>query len=417
MEREMHTILSYGMGVESTAVLVRWLTEPSYCPSRLNKLIVITAQTGDEYEDTRSAIESHILPLLRQYDIRYVQVARHGHREEDGITVLSDTTQPERLFIEGDYRLSDELRTNGTVPQYGGIHRCSLKAKVFPIESWLREHYPHPALHAFGYNAQETKRVEKSLAAEARRVAFGFNVDERKRIDRTRRYDSPLRASIFPLVEWGWTREDCLQYLEQRLGVRWAKSACVYCPFNKLDSDAIERHKAHPEQVADALMLEHMSLSLNPRGALYPGKSLVQITNASGNEAAIDRFERKLDETGWAVYRVRRLYNPAKDSDGRVEPDKKGAAIRAVERVSEIVSRATALARLRDVAGIAHEFVELHGITYAYRERCGVTYPAREEFLVAAPAVVETKARYGLNWFEEKWSSSQGCLFPAEWAA
>jgi hypothetical protein len=35
------------------------------------------------------------------------------------------------------------------------------------------------------------------------------------------------------------------------------KSACYFCPFNALKADAIERHKAHPEQVADALMLDN----------------------------------------------------------------------------------------------------------------------------------------------------------------
>lgn len=43
----MHTILSYGMGVESTAILVRWLEEPSVHPCSIDELIVITAQTGD----------------------------------------------------------------------------------------------------------------------------------------------------------------------------------------------------------------------------------------------------------------------------------------------------------------------------------------------------------------------------------
>jgi hypothetical protein len=304
--------------------------------------------------------------------------------------------------------------TNGTVPQFGGVHRCSLKAKVFPIESWLRDYYPYPAFHAFGYNAAETKRVEKSIAAEARRVAFGFNVNEQKRIERTRLYDSPLRTSIFPLVEWGWTREDCLDYyhhLKQQLGVLWKKSACVYCPFNKLNQDAIERHKEHPAQVADALALEHMSLSLNPRGTLYPGRSLVQITEASGNRNAMNLFRSELDSTGWAVYRVRRLYYAAKDKSGKVHPGKKGTAIRAVERLSEAIPRARALERLRELAHLTHEITEQRGITYAYRQRCGTVYPTREEFLVAAPAAVKTKARYGIEWLERQWDAPQRSLF------
>lgn len=407
----MRTILSYGMGVESSALLVRWLREPSTRPFSLDELVVITAQTGDQYPDTQWLVETHILPLLREHRVRYVQIARKGPLEADGITILSDTRQPQRLFIEGDYKLSDELRINGTVPQFGGTHRCSLKAKVFPIESWMRDYYPYTAHHAFGYNAEETKRIEKSLAADSKRVAFGFNAEEGKRIERTREYDTPLRISIFPLLDWRWNRRSCLEYLWEQFGVTWAKSACVYCPFNRLSEDAIERHKAHPAEVAHALMLEHVSLSMNPRGTLYPAKALIQITLASGNQAAIETFKTHLNTAEWAVYRVRRLYHPAKDKNGIVHFDKKGSAIRAVERLNDSLTRAEAESRLRDLISPGCEVTERRGITYVYRQRCGEVYPTREEFLVAAPAVVAAKARYGMEWFERQWDSPQLSLF------
>ena len=47
----MQTVLSYGMGVESSAVLVRWVREPNTRPCPLEDLIVITSQVGDEYEE------------------------------------------------------------------------------------------------------------------------------------------------------------------------------------------------------------------------------------------------------------------------------------------------------------------------------------------------------------------------------
>ncbi len=217
--------------------------------------------------------------------------------------------------------------------------------------------------------------------------------------------------SIFPLIDWGWNRARCLDYLEQQFGIVWSKSACVYCPFNRLTTEAIERHRRHPDQVAEALLLEHLSLSLNPRGTLYPGKSLVQITNESGNQSAMRSFNSRLDELGWAVYRVRRIYSAAKDGNGKVLSDKKGNAIRAVERITEELSRAAALKRLREFASPLHEVGEQRGITYFYRLRCAKQYPTREEFLVAVPAAVETKARYGLDWFERQWESPQGRLF------
>lgn len=407
----MHTILSYGLGVESSAILVRWLDAESTCPCPLSELIVITSQTGNEYDDTRRAVETHILPRLRHHNIRYVQVARKGHHQRDGITVLSDTRQPERLYIEGDYKLSDELRAAGTLPQFSGEHVCSLKFKAWVIEEWLAQNIVRPSLHAFGYNADETRRVAKSEAAGARRIAFGFNAEETTRVGKAVAYDTPLRQSFYPLVEWGWTRQTCIDYLRERLRVVWRKSACTFCPFNALQEDALSRHKEHPEQVADALLLEHVSLSLNPRGTLYRNRSLIEITDASGNRLAANSFRRRLAETLWAVYRVRRLYYAGKDKSGKTCTTKKGKAIRAVEQLTDSAKKSTALKKLFELISPSDEVVEQRGITYAYRQRCAATFPAREEFLVATPAVVETKARYGLAWFERQWDAPEASLF------
>jgi hypothetical protein len=208
---------------------VRWLEEPNTCPCPLKDLIVITAQTGDEYADTRRDVEAHILPRLRHHQVRFVQVARAGRRQEDGVAVLDDSRSPLQLYTQGRYKLSDELRAAGTVPQFAGEHRCSLKFKAWVIETWLEQNVGDPSRHAFGYNAEETRRVAKSEAACARRIAFGFNSEEAKRVRKALAYDTPVRQSFYPLVEWGWTRSICLDYLREKLGVWWQKSACVYC--------------------------------------------------------------------------------------------------------------------------------------------------------------------------------------------
>lgn len=406
----MRTILSYGMGVESSAILVRWLDDPAVRPCPLDELIVITAQTGDEYDDTRRDVESHILPRLRLHRVRFVQLARRGHFEADGITVLSDTREPEQLVIRGDYKLSDELRAAGTVPQFGGEHICSLKFKAWVIERWLAQNLDEPMRHAFGYNAEETQRVSKSEAATARRIAFGFNADETVRVQRASTYDSQLRTSFYPLVEWGWTRQDCINYLYRTLGLVWKKSACVQCPFNAL-KEALARHREHPEQVAEAMMLEHVSLALNPRGTLYRNQSLIEITDASGNALASESYRQKLERSPWAVYRVRRIYLAGKDKDGTIRPERKGTAMRAVERLTDNVGRTDAMNALHRMVTAEDEVDVQRHITYVYRRRRASTFPTREEFLVAAPGVVETKARYGLEWFEQRWENPQGSLF------
>lgn len=68
---------------------------------------------------------------------------------------------------------------------------------------------------------------------------------------------------------------------------------------------------------------------------------------------------------------------------------------------------------LNTISGsVAVAVEERRGIPYIWRERRSETdFPTREEFITIAPAVVETKARYGLDWFEGRWSEMQLPLF------
>jgi hypothetical protein len=92
---------------------LRWVFEQETRPCPLENITCITAMTGEEFSDTANDVTEQILPLMRQHRIRYVQVARHGAKESDGLTILSDTRSPNKLYIEGDYRLSDELAASG----------------------------------------------------------------------------------------------------------------------------------------------------------------------------------------------------------------------------------------------------------------------------------------------------------------
>lgn len=119
-------LLNWGMGVESTAILVRWILEPATRPFHdLQDLIVLTAQTGDEVEETRLLCEAYLLPLLRQHQIRLVQVAKTTASKLDGYVVLSDTSEPHKLHTEGYFKLSYDLLQSGTVPRLGRPHICA----------------------------------------------------------------------------------------------------------------------------------------------------------------------------------------------------------------------------------------------------------------------------------------------------
>ncbi|MFE2157037.1 hypothetical protein ACFW9M_04395 [Streptomyces lydicus] len=58
-----------------------------------------------------------MLPLLAARSLRPVQIARGRRRDADGVFILDDTRAPRRIWAAGPWRLSDELRAAGTVPQ------------------------------------------------------------------------------------------------------------------------------------------------------------------------------------------------------------------------------------------------------------------------------------------------------------
>jgi len=387
------------MGVDSSAALARWIFDPSSRDFPLSALTVLVAQTGDEWQNTRTLCETYILPLLRKHRIRLVQVARAGHLESDGIEVLDDSMQPEQLHIEGAYKLSDELAFAGTVPQFAGVHTCALKFKGFVLDRWLAmEAKGETVRQAFGFNSEEGKRIEKSEYADKAKIAFGFNSEERKRIERSNEYDSVNRQSFYPLMDWDWTRADCLLYLQEQFNVRWKKSACSFCAFCSLNEEAVERFEEFPQDAARALLLEYTSLCLNHRSTLYKNRSLMSVLRKAANTTALESFQQLVSKTPMATYRVRRIMTS------------KGHGHRCTEQVD--TDNLDALIAERGLTPITFHPDDYRIETGYAIQRDPENFPAREEFYVRAPATVASRARYGISWFDEKWKAlDQAALF------
>ncbi len=387
----MNIVLSYGLGVDSTALLLRWLEDPDSRDFSLSELLVVTSMTGDEWPQTGVLVEHHVLPRLRGAGVRFAQVARGGRLQDEGIVVLDDTDSPRRLHLAGAYKLSEEMTAAGTVPQASGNRLCSMKFKGWVIDTYLEHYAPEATRHAFGYEAGEVSRANRCAENMPGRLAFGFGKSEAGRARRATEYDTPHRRAEFPLIEWDWDREACQRYIEQVTGVPdWPKSACVYCPF-ALTSRAgrersLSRYDTRPESALESLMLERRSLCLNPRGGLIAGKRLDELVAAERPEIAT-AFERRLDEEPHSVYEVKRVWLP-KASD----PEKVGTVYRDL-RVLETGTRRQCESMVRKRG----EVDDADGIERVYRLRPGQTLPKREHFFVAGPAGAKPKVRPGFS--------------------
>lgn len=417
-------VLSYGMGVESHAILERLIAEPESRPALLlclrRQLIVVTAQVGEENKsDTVPHVERRALPLMRENGIRFVELARRGLKEEAGIVIMQDTREPVRVHPDGVYKLSDELLENGTVPQFGGEHKCAMKFKAFVIETWMgwefRGETDRPVWHLFGYNAEEKSRIANSEFHIARHnedqaiaitpktpiLIFGFNSEEVGRIERSRKYDGPIRVGCYPLAvdQWNWTREKCHDFILLQSGIDWKKSHCSFCPFCgealKGEANAVARWNAAPEQTAHGLIVEFNALCFNPRGTLFKGRSLMELIVKHNVAAVLEAFNARLAGMQWGFYRVRRIYTA------------KGMAVRCVERLaigtrSEMDQQFEAT-RTAGTNGIIM-IQEARGIRYAMTNlRVADVYPTQEGFYVVAPAFVNVKVRGPVAKFDQRW--------------
>ena len=71
-------------------------------------------------------------------------------------------------------------------------------------------------------------------------VYIGIASDEQKRSE-AKQYKNRPNKYKFPLIEWGWTEQDCIKYLEQRglnhpLNGKFKRTGCWLCPKQSKES-------------------------------------------------------------------------------------------------------------------------------------------------------------------------------------
>lgn len=376
------------LGVDSVALLTRWIHDPASRDFDLRDLVVVTAMTGEELPRTRLLMQTYVLPLIRRNAVRYVQLCRAGQAKATGYVTLSDTRMPIQMYMRGPWRLSDELRSAGTLPSVRkGRRWCSDRAKGEVVDAWVRDHMQPGYVHVTGYAAEERRRAERDTAARREKEAKGAAV--------------PCRP-LYPLLDrWCWDRDRCAGYLRDVFGVEFSRSCCGICPFQETAGsrdELAERWRSHPEVGADALELEYTALAMNPNiGVFGTGRTAADFAAAHCLDEAITIARRRLDAApSWDVLEVRRFFT-AKDGDAT----QKGQPFRSV-RVVATGTRDHVLAWVGDLDDAEVE-VDRHGITRAWRRRRAEkpTYPAVDWVFAVVPSGVKDKERGS---FQKRWN-------------
>lgn len=385
-------VVNWGMGADSSYILARIFRDPKARASLgiapdFGNLLVVTAQVGHEYLETRRLGEKYILPLLRERHVRFVQVARSGASMkrspgDPGYMVIDDTRSPHRLHTEGGgFTLGEEMLQAGTVPQFRANSRtCSQKFKGVPLDRFLEDEFgTSPFTQVMGFNADERRRAERDDSYTASR-------DLR-------------RKPRYPLIEWGVGRKELEHALHEWFGRPWGKSCCTFCPFQGTKAgrdDVMERIQREPRAGAEALYMEHVAHALNPEQTLFATRGgvrgFLEARRHAEAKGAFVELERMLQASKWALYHVQRVtFRTAGGKSGsRNLKILSSGSKSAMDKALRTVARDLRLEVETDDAGTSR----------AWKLRRGAGMDTAEELYVVAPLAAKEKLGRG---FEEKW--------------
>lgn len=184
--------LAYGLGVDSTAIIV------GFVQRGIRPDFILFADVGAEKESTYAYLPI-IQNYLKQHHFPPVTVVKY-------VPPLSpyDT-------IEGN------MVMNATLPGATfGRGSCTVKWKIKPQEKWEKDNVKGHIVKAVGFEAGEEYR---QLRAN----------------DKAHAGTNSRTVCSYPLIEWGWTRDECKSRIHEAGLPVPPKSSCIFCPYLKPD--------------------------------------------------------------------------------------------------------------------------------------------------------------------------------------
>ncbi|PRX97908.1 phosphoadenosine phosphosulfate reductase [Allonocardiopsis opalescens] len=230
-------VISYGGGVQSTALLVL------AAQRKIDFPVFLFANVGDDSE--HPATLHHVRDIAARYanrngiDLHEIQRLRR-----DGST----ETLWERLHRPGVRSIPIPIRMANGAP---GRRSCTSDFKIKVVGRWLREH--------------------GATADRPAIVGIGISVDEIHRANKRR--GEPYERIEYPLLDLGLRRDDCVRIITEAGLPVPPKSACFFCPFHTLGAWRQQR-RDEPELFAKSVQLEAV---VNERRAML-GRDTAYLT-------------------------------------------------------------------------------------------------------------------------------------------
>jgi hypothetical protein len=235
-------VMCYGGGTNSAAILVQ-LKNLGVRPD-----LITFADTGAERPKTYTHIK-----LMSDWCVK------------NGFPEITTVTQV-KADGSANYLYEACLEKNALPSLAYGFKSCSQKHKIFPQDKFYNN---LPSAIAEWKNGNKIKKI------------IGYDCGESHRI---KEYVNDKYELWYPLVDWGWHREDCVDAIVKEGLPKPNKSACFFCPSTKIE-EIKELYDTEPELIAKAIFMEDNA-------------ELTQVKGLGRNyswKSVIDYYERQAD--------------------------------------------------------------------------------------------------------------------------
>jgi len=193
-------VIAYGMGVDSTAMLI------GLSVLEIRPDLILFADTGGEKDETY-AYQEVMDQFLESAGFPAITVVRYVPQDFKNWPPYST--------------LEENCLTNGTLPSLAfGFKSCSLKWKVAPQNKFCDDWEPALDCWAQGGCVLKATGFDAGPADMARRNHHG-------------NHTVPKSHIWYPLVEWNWDRERCQEVIRNAGLPVPQKSSCFFCPAMK----------------------------------------------------------------------------------------------------------------------------------------------------------------------------------------
>ena len=242
------TILSFGGGQDSSTILFKLVFDADfrsrYAPGRL---LVLMADTHNEHPETYKYLEDIIIPFCEKHDIEFIKI-------DNTMGYHGDTWQS----LTGQWE-----NNNPTIGSLAYPKTCTHNLKLQPqyrfVEQWIPKNYSKVINKTRKDNfVQFAKQYGKI------RWLVGIAKGEEKRVaDATKETAKWKRQAIevqYPLIDIGYDRQTCQDYMREIDMPIPMPSNCMYCPFASNHMELLWLEKSYPDKFDTWITLEQNKL-------------------------------------------------------------------------------------------------------------------------------------------------------------